>query len=56
VTVLFNMRLSRFLSMMSSVAGVSTRAVCMMSCLFVMTTFVVLGSFLMVLRSMPMVL
>jgi hypothetical protein len=54
--MLFDMGFSRFFSMMSSVAGMSTCGVCVMSCLFVMTALVVLGSFLMVLRSIPMVL
>jgi len=52
----FDMRFSRFFGMMSSVTGVSACGVRVMCCLFVMTGFVVLGSFLMVLRSMPMVL
>jgi type III secretory pathway component EscT len=54
--MLFDMGFSRFFSMMSSVAGVSTCGVCVMCCLFVMTAFVVLGGILMVLRSMLMVL
>jgi hypothetical protein len=54
--MLFDMSLSRFFSMMSSVARMSACGVCVMSCLFVMTAFVVLGSFFMMLRSMPVVL
>ena len=56
VSMLFDVSLSRFFSMMSSVARVSACGVCVMSCLFMMTAFVVLGGFLMMLRGMPMVL
>jgi hypothetical protein len=54
--MLFDVSFSRLFSMMSGVAGVSACAMCVMGCLFVMTAFVVLGGFLMVLRSMPVVL
>jgi hypothetical protein len=56
VSVLFDVSFPRLFSMMSGVAGVSACAMCVMGRLFVMTAFVVLCSFLMMLRSMPVVL
>jgi hypothetical protein len=54
--MLFNMSFSRFFGVMPSVCGVSTCGVCVMCCFFVMATFVVFCSFLMVARGMRMVL
>jgi hypothetical protein len=56
VSVLFDMSFSSLFSMMSSVAGVAGCAMRVMSRFLVMTAFVVLGSFLVVLRSMPVML
>jgi hypothetical protein len=54
--MLFDMRFSRFFSMMSSIAGVSARSVCVMRCFLMMAAFMVFRGLLMMVRGMPMVL
>ena len=56
VSMLFDMSFSRLFSVMSSVAGVAGCAMRVMSCFLVMAAFVVFGSSLVVLRSMPVML
>ena len=54
--MLFDMRFSRFFSIMSSVAGVSAGRVCVMRGFFMMATFMVFRGFLMMVRGALMVL